>query len=99
MGGMPDMGGGMAAPAMGNEFMAPSELGPVAKWRIANQEKVAAKATAAAAAEAAKIAEAQAALQTFYAERQEKTAKRAQQNRDTEAQFVQDRDAAMIADS
>merc|ERR1719478_2037487 len=81
--------------------MAPpgGELGAVAKWRIENSEKVAAKATAAAAAEAAKCAEAQEALREFYASRQEKIAKRAQENRNAEAQYVQERDAAMIADS
>ena len=80
-------------------FMAPTELGPVAKWRLENAEKVAAKAQEAQAAEAAKIAEAQAALQQFYAERTEKTAKRAQANREAAAAETQDRDAAMIADS
>merc|ERR1719198_2705701 len=69
-------------------------LGPVAKWRIEQQERVAAKAAAAASAEAAKISEAQAALQEFYAEREEKTQKRA-----AEASYVEERDAAMIADS
>ena len=63
------------------------------------QERVSAKAEAAAAAEAAKIAEAQAALAEFYADRKEKSAKRAQANRDAEKQFISDRDAAMIADS
>ena len=82
-----------------SQFAAPMEMGPVGKWRIEQQERVAEKATAAAAAESAKIAEAQAALQQFYAERSEKTTKRAQENRDAEAQYVQDRDAAMIADS
>merc|ERR1719240_1235309 len=105
-GGMPDMGGGM--PDMGGGgmggmdsamFTAPSELGPVAKWRLENAEKVSAKAQAADAAKMAKIAEAQEALNAFYAERAEKTAKRAQANREAEAAYVQDRDAAMIADS
>lgn len=109
MGGMGDMGGAMPAAPMGgglggmdaDAFMAPpgGEMGPVAKWRIEQQEKVSAKATAAAAAESAKIAEAQTALQQFYAERSEKIAKRAAENRAAEAQYVQDRDAAMIADS
>lgn len=108
MGGMdmgsapPPMDGGMGmgmAPPMGNDFVAASELGPVAKWRIENSEKVAAKAAAAAAAEAAKVAEAQAALQQFYAERSEKTSKRAQTNREAAAAYTQERDAAMIADS
>jgi len=111
MGGMGDMGGmgGMGGDAMppmggmggglGDEFSAPGELGPVAKWRIEQQEKVAAKATAAATAEAAKVAEAQEALAAFYADRQTTTQKRAQENRDAEAQYVQERDAAMIADS
>ena len=82
-------------------FMAPpgGEMGPVAKWRLENAEKVSAKGQAASAAEAAKAAEAAEALQTFYAERTEKVNKRAQANRDAEAQYVQDRDAAMIADS
>ena len=81
--------------------MAPpgGEMGPVATWRIEQQEKVAAKATAAAAAEAAKIAEAQEALSKFYAERTEKNSKRASENRAAEAAYVQERDAAMIADS
>merc|ERR1719409_1686506 len=106
MGGGMDMGmGGGFGGGMGgldaDAFAAPpgGEMGPVAKWRIEQQEKVAEKATAAAAAEAAKIAEAQAALQQFYAERSEKTTKRAAENRAAEAQYVQERDAAMIADS
>ena len=106
MGGM-SMGGGMDMGGMGgggldaDAFSAPpgGDMGPVAKWRIEQQEKVAAKATAAAAAEAEKISEAQAALQQFYAERAEKTAARASSNRAAEAQYVQDRDAAMVADS
>ena len=93
-GGMGGMGGGL-----GSEFAAPMEMGPVAKWRIENNEKVEAKATAAAAEVQTKIAEAQTALQQFYAERAEKTTKRAASNRDAEAQYVKDRDAAMIADS
>jgi len=97
MGGM-DMGGGMGG-GMGSEFMSPSELGPVAKWRLENAEKVAAKAEASAAADAAKKAEAAEQLQQFYAERAEKTSKRAQANREAAAQYTQDRDAAMIADS
>ena len=101
-GGMPDMGGGMGMGAMdASAFSAPpgGEMGPVAKWRIENEEKVSQKAAAAKAAEAAKIAEAETALQQFYAERAEKTQKRAAANRAEEAQYVQDRDAAMIADS
>ena len=104
MGGM-DMGGGMGAamPAMGgglgDEFTTPGELGPVAKWRIEQQERVSAKAAKASEAEAAKIAEAQAALQEFYAERADKVSKRAAENRAAEATYVEERDAAMIADS
>jgi hypothetical protein len=96
MGGMP-MGGGLDADA----FAAPpgGEMGPVAKWRIERDERVAAKNQAAAAAEAAKIAEAQAALEKFYAERQETNVKRAQANREAEKQYVEDRDATMIADT
>ena len=71
----------------------------MAKWRVEQQERVATKAAAAKEVEAAKIAEAQEALSQFYAERQEKTTKRAAENRTAEAQYVQDRDAAMIADS
>jgi len=93
------MGGGMGIGMDSTMFAAPDSLGPVAKWRLENAEKVAAKASAAQAAEAAKIAEASSALQQFYAERTEKTQKRAQANRDAEAQYVSDRDAAMIADS
>jgi len=101
-GGMPDMGGGMMGGGMmgGADFGAPmGELGPVAKWRLEQQERVAAKAAAAQEAEAAKMAEAQQALSTFYAERSEKTTKRAAENRAAEAQYVSDRDASMLADS
>ena len=94
---MPPMGGGM--PAMDASFAAPAEMGPVAEWRIEQQERVSAKAEAAAAAEAAKVAEAQAALAEFYAERKAKSSARAKSNREEEKQFIQDRDAAMIADS
>ena len=94
MGGMGGMGGGL-----GNEFAAPMEMGPVAQWRIENNEKVEAKATAAAAEVSKKIAEAQTALSQFYSERAEKTTKRAASNRDAEAQYVKDRDASMMADS
>jgi len=82
------MGGGMGIGMDSTMFAAPDSLGPVAKWRLENAEKVAAKASAA-----------QAALQQFYAERSEKTSKRAAENRAAEAQYVQERDAAMIADS
>jgi len=99
MGGGMDFGGGMPTGGMGNEFMAASELGPVAKWRLENAEKVAAKAQASDAAVEAKKAEAAGQLQAFYAERAEKTSKRAQENRSAAAQYTQDRDAAMIADS
>merc|ERR1719331_2817015 len=93
-----------AAPPMempSNDFMAPpgGEMGPVTKWRLENAEKGSQKAQAAQAAEAAKIAEAQAALQQFYAERSAKVSARATQNRAEEEQYVSDRDAAMIADS
>merc|ERR1719502_963311 len=97
-GGMGDMGGMAMGGGMGgmdsSMFSAPpgGEMGPVAKWRIEQQEKVSAKATAAAAAEAEKVAEAQKALQQFYAERSEKTTKRAAENRAAEAQYVADRD-------
>ena len=96
MGGMsmPPMGGGL-----GDEFSTPGELGPIAKWRIEQSERVSEKQAAAATAEAAKIAEAQAALTEFYAERADKVSKRAAENRTAEAQYVEERDAAMIADS
>jgi len=98
-GGMPDMGMmGSAMPDMTMPGM-DGTLGPVAKWRIEQQERVAAKAAASASAEAAKIAEAQTALSEFYAEREEKTQKRAAENRAAEASYVEERDAAMIADS
>jgi len=96
-GGMPDMGGGMSS--MGNDFMASTELTPLAKWRIEQQEKLSAKAAASDAALQTRVAEAQEALATFYAERTEMTQKRATQNRAAEAEYVQERDAAMIADS
>jgi len=90
-----------AAPlgGLGDEFSAPDTLGPVAKWRIEQQEKLAAKASAAEAALAQRIAEAQASLTTFYEERSETSAKRAAANREAEARYVEDRDAAMVADS
>jgi len=90
---MPPMGG------LGDEFSAPSALGPLATWRIEQQEKVAAKAAAAETAMAERIAEAQSAIQAFYAERSETTAKRATANRDAEKRYIEDRDAAMVADS
>ena len=93
-GAVPAMGGGL-----GDEFTTPGELGPVAKWRIEQQERVSAKAAKASEAEAAKIAEAQAALQEFYAERADKVSKRAAETRAAEATYVEERDAAMIADS
>jgi len=93
MGGM-DMGGGM-----GSEFAAPMEMGAVANWRVEQQAKMAAKAQAAQEAASTKIAEAQDALQQFYAERVDKVAKRAAENRAAEASYVEERDAAMIADS
>ena len=107
MGGM-DMGGSMemAPPATngmsmgGADFSAPSmEVGEVAKWRMERDEKVAAKAAVAREAEAAKKAEAKAALDAFYAERAEKGQKRAAENRAAEAAYVEERDAAMVADS
>ena len=99
MGGM-DMGGGMGG-LSADAFAAPpgGEMGPVAQWRMANREKVEAKAEKSRAEEQVKVAEAQSALQSFYAERDEKIKKRATENRNTEAQYVQERDAAMIADS
>jgi len=95
---MGGMGGGMSAMS-GTDFGAPMEVGAVAKWRMERDEKVAAKAAASREAEAAKIAEAKAALETFYAERAEKVSKRAAENRAAEAAYVEERDAAMIADS
>merc|ERR1719160_1367018 len=88
------MGGGL-----GNEFMAPTELSPLAKWRIEPQEKLATKAAASDAALQTRLAEAQEALSQFYATRTESTTKRAAENRSAEAQYVQDRDAAMMTDS
>ena len=83
MGGMGDMGGmGGGMPAMGgNAFMDPTELSPLAKWRIEQQEKLAEKAAASDAALQTRLAEAQEALSNFYAERTEKTTKRAAENR------------------
>lgn len=92
----------MAMPAMGglsDEFTAPAALGPLAKWRIEQQEKVAAKAATAETAMAERLAAAQAAIQTFYDERSESTGKRATANREAEARYIEDRDAAMVADS
>jgi len=105
--GAPDMGGAdFGAPepmpamgGLGDEFAAPGVLGPLAKWRIEQQEKVAAKAATAESAMAGKLAEAQSSIETFYAERTETTAKRATANRVAEKQYIEDRDAAMVADS
>jgi len=110
MGGMPDMGGGM--PDMGGDmgggfgggmpdtsFMSADAMGPLAKWRIEQQEKLAAKAAASDTALQARIAAAQEALSTFYAERSDTSAKRASANREDEARYIEDRDAAMVADS
>jgi len=91
----PMFGGG----GLGAEFSAPTEMGPLAKWRIAQQEKLAAKAEAAEAQVAERLTEAQAAIATFYAERTETVSKRATANRAAEAAYVEERDAAMIADS
>jgi len=96
-GGMPDMGGGMGG--MGSEFMAAGELSPLAKWKIEQQEKLAQKAAASDAALQQRLSEASEALNNFYAERTELTTKRATENRAAEAAYVQERDAAMIADS
>mmetsp|Transcript_17543 Transcript_17543/g.37095 ORF Transcript_17543/g.37095 Transcript_17543/m.37095 type:complete len:149 (-) Transcript_17543:144-590(-) len=97
------MGMGMGEPSpamgMGNEFAAPESLGPVAKWRIETQEKLEAKAAAAEAALAERYQEAQADLEKFYAERTEKVTKRAAENRAAEQRYVEERDAAMMADS
>ena len=90
---MPPMGG------MGGGFVAPMEMGAVAKWRVERDEKVAAKAAASRAAVAAKLAEAKAALDNFYAERTSKIAKRAAENRTAEAAYAAERDSAMIANS
>lgn len=90
---MPAMGG------LGDEFAAPASLGPLATWRIEQQEKVAAKAAAAETALAAKLAEAQTKIQEFYAERATMAEKRAATNRSTEKSYIEDRDAAMVADS
>jgi hypothetical protein len=90
---MPPMGG------MGGGFVAPMEMGAVAKWRVERDEKVAAKAAASREAEAAKLAEAKAALDNFYAERTSKIAKRAAENRTAEAAYAAERDSAMIANS
>ena len=99
MGGMDmgGMGGGLDAGA----FSAPigGEMGPVAKWRIENQEKVDAKKVEADAKVAEKIAEASAALSTFYAELKDKTTKRQAANKEAEKAYVKDRDASMMADS
>lgn len=89
------------APAggLGDEFAAPTSLGPLAKWRIEQQEKVAAKAAAAEEALAQRVQEAQEAIAQFYAERTELASKRATANREEEAAYIEQRDAAMIADS
>jgi len=90
---MPPMGG------LSDAFAAPETLGPVAKWRMEQQEKLAAKAAAAEAEQATRLAEAQASITTFYQELSEKTSKRAAANRESEARYVEERDAAMVADS
>jgi len=89
----PAFGGGL-----GDEFTS-TEMGPLAKWRIEQEEKIAAKAAAAATALQARLDEAQEELAAFYAERSDTTAKRASSNRATEAEYVEQRDAAMVADS
>ena len=58
-----------------------------------------AKAQKAAAALAVTVEEAQAAITKFYAELQETTANRAASNREDEKRYVEDRDAAVEADS
>merc|ERR1712228_155162 len=105
---MPEMapmgvGDGFGAPApmggLGDEFAAPASLGPLAKWRIEQQEKLAAKAAAAESATAEVLDAAKQSIATFYTERDAATTKRAAANREAEARYVEDRDAAMIADS
>mmetsp|Transcript_20858 Transcript_20858/g.47783 ORF Transcript_20858/g.47783 Transcript_20858/m.47783 type:complete len:218 (+) Transcript_20858:37-690(+) len=88
-----------APPASGAEFMAPTELSPVAKWRIEQQEKLASKKEKSDAALKQRLEEAAEALSKFYKTRTETTTKRAAENRAAEASYVQERDAAMIADS
>merc|ERR1719221_92258 len=84
---------------LGDEFAAPSSLGPLAKWRIEQQEKLAAKAAVAEEKLAERVAEAQDAIAQFYAERADLATKRATANREEEAAYIEARDAAMVADS
>merc|ERR1719198_1641481 len=91
--GMPSMGVGL-----GGEFAAP-EMTPLANWRIAQQEKLDAKAKQAEEALAARLAEAKGELDAFYADLADKSQKRAAANREAALQYEQERDAAMLADS
>ena len=99
-GGMGGMGGGMGVGGgLSDEFAGEAEVGAVAKWRIENAEKVAAKNAAAAEYEAATRAEAEAAIAEFYAKRTETNEKRAAENREAEREYVAERDAAMMEDN
>merc|ERR1712087_172261 len=84
---------------LGDEFAAPTSLGPLAKWRIEQQEKLSAKAAVAEEKLAERLSEAQAAIAQFYAERTDMATKRATSNREAEAAYIEGRDAAMVADS
>jgi len=88
-----------ASAGLGDEFAAPSALGPLAKWRIEQQEKLAAKAAVAEEKLAERVSEAQAAIAQFYAERTDIATKRSTSNREAEAAYIEERDAAMVADS
>merc|ERR1719221_1015814 len=89
----------VASAGLGDEFAAPSALGPLAKWRIEQQEKLAAKAAVAEEKLAERVSEAQDAIQQFYAQRADLATKRATSNREAEAAYIEERDAAMVADS
>lgn len=84
---------------LGDEFAAPTTLGPLAKWRIEQQEKLAAKAAVAEEKLAETLSEAQTAIAQFYAERTDMASRRATSNREAEAAYIEERDAAMVADS
>ena len=80
------------------DFSMPT-IGPLAEYRMAQENKLAERAAAASAALAEKEAEARGAIEQFYAERTAKSEAKAKTNQEEAAMFVADRDATMLSES
>merc|ERR1719263_1303309 len=91
------LGGGMASEPP-PDFSMPT-IGPLAEYRMAQENKLAERAAATSAALAEKQAEARVAIEQFYAERTAKSEAKAKTNQEEAAMFVADRDATMLSES